>query len=80
MVRYSVGVPRVLPLLFETDEDGMVVVECPVLPGCYTQGETFDEAMRNIREVIELLREEPDVRKTLEEYSPREIGFHTVTV
>lgn len=27
---------------------------CPELEGCHTQGETFDEVMKNIKEAIEL--------------------------
>jgi len=27
--------------------------EVPVLPGCYSQGNTMEEAMRNIKEAIE---------------------------
>ena len=30
------------------------MVECPILRGCYTQGKTIDEALKNIHEVIEL--------------------------
>lgn len=36
------------------DETGGYVVEVPSLPGCYSQGETVDEAMTNIKEAIEL--------------------------
>jgi len=28
------------------------VVSCPSLPGCYTQGDTIDETLENIREAI----------------------------
>jgi predicted RNase H-like HicB family nuclease len=35
-------------------EDGYWVVECPSLPGCISQGKTKEEALRNIREAIEL--------------------------
>lgn len=42
------------PVFVERDEDGVYVVECPVLEGCYSQGKTLDEALRNIREVIAL--------------------------
>jgi len=38
----------------ERDEDGWIVVECPVLPGCVSQGRTMEEALANIREAIEL--------------------------
>jgi predicted RNase H-like HicB family nuclease len=47
-----------LPVVVEKDEDGFFVVECPILKGCYTQGETFDEALKNINEVIGMCLEE----------------------
>ena len=34
-------------------EDSYWVAECPSLPGCISQGETREEAIRNIREAIE---------------------------
>jgi len=46
-------------VLLEPDEEvGGYVVTCPTLPGCYSQGETIQEAMANIREAIELCLEE----------------------
>lgn len=39
---------------FLQDEDGYWVVECPSLPGCVTQGKTREEALRNIKEAIDL--------------------------
>jgi len=33
-------------------EDGMLVVECPALPGCISQGKTRKEAMKNIKDAI----------------------------
>ena len=54
-----IGTKKVqLPVLVEKDEDGFFVVECPILRGCYTQGKTIDEALKNIHEVIELCLEE----------------------
>ena len=35
-------------------EDGYWVVECPSLPGCISQGKTKEEALKNIKEAIEL--------------------------
>jgi len=69
-----------LPLVVERGDDGFYVVECPLLSGCYTQGKTLDEALRNIREVIELLLEEDEARAVLTEYRPTEISFHTITI
>jgi len=36
----------------EQDEDGFIVVSCPALPGCNSQGRTDEEAIANIREAI----------------------------
>ena len=35
------------------DETGMIVVECPSIPGCVSQGQTEEEAIANIREAIQ---------------------------
>ena len=35
-----------------TAEDGWIVVECPALPGCVSQGRDEKEALENIREAI----------------------------
>ncbi len=36
------------------DETGGYVVEVPSLPGCYSQGQTEEEALENIKEAIAL--------------------------
>ncbi len=41
-------------VILESDEKGGYVVICPSLPGCYSQGETVEEALKNIKEAIEL--------------------------
>jgi antitoxin HicB len=41
-------------VFLEPDEDGGYVVSCPSLPGCYSEGETIEDALANIREAIEL--------------------------
>lgn len=42
------------PVVIRPGEDGYFVVECPVLPGCLSQGRTEKEALENIREAIQL--------------------------
>ena len=69
-----------LPVIIEKDEDGFYVAECPVFSGCYTQGKTLDEALKNIKEVIDLVLEEKGNREILASYKPEEIGIHTVPV
>ncbi len=39
-------------ITLEQDEDGFIVVSCPALPGCHSQGRTEEEAIANIREAI----------------------------
>ena len=46
-----------LPVVLTPGEDGWIVVQCPVLPGCISQGRTRDEALTNVREAIELCLE-----------------------
>lgn len=37
-----------------TDEDGVWCAECPSLPGCFSNGETQDEARANIQDAIKV--------------------------
>ena len=69
-----------LPLFVEKDKDGFYVVECPVFEGCYSQGKTLDEALKNIREVISLILEEKKARDVLKSYRPKELSLHTITL
>jgi predicted RNase H-like HicB family nuclease len=39
-------------IVIEQDEDGIFVAECPVFPGCISQGRTRDEAIANIKDAI----------------------------
>ena len=42
----------VFHVTLEQSEDGWVVVECPALPGCVSQGKDEQEALENIKEAI----------------------------
>ncbi|MBC8522146.1 MAG: type II toxin-antitoxin system HicB family antitoxin [Methanomicrobia archaeon] len=52
-----------LPLIIEMDEDEYYIVSCPLFRGCHSYGETIDEALENIREVIEMCLEETKVKE-----------------
>lgn len=71
---------RNLPLFIQKGEDGFYVIECPLFNGCYTQGKTLDEALKNIKEVISLILEEKESRQALREYHPEEISLYTIRV
>lgn len=40
-----------------TQEEGRYVVFSPSIPGCHTEGDTYEEAQANIQEAIELCLE-----------------------
>jgi predicted RNase H-like HicB family nuclease len=44
-------------VVLEPSDEGGYTVYVPALPGCISEGDTVDEAMRNIREAIELYLE-----------------------
>ena len=54
-----------LPILIETDEDGIYIVSCPSFKGCHSYGKTIEEALKNIKEAMELC---------LEDSAPNEIN------
>jgi predicted RNase H-like HicB family nuclease len=66
-----------LPIVIEQDEDDFYIVSCPVFKGCHSYGKTIDEALENIREVIDMCIEE-EQEKTLE--MNRFVGFREMQV
>ncbi|MBI2076293.1 MAG: type II toxin-antitoxin system HicB family antitoxin [Candidatus Aenigmarchaeota archaeon] len=46
-----------LSVVIEKDKNGYYAY-CPELQGCYTQGETYEEAIKNIKDAIKLHLEE----------------------
>ncbi|MBU0668433.1 type II toxin-antitoxin system HicB family antitoxin [Patescibacteria group bacterium] len=49
-------------VIFTPQEEGGFTVEVPDLPGCISEGETLEEAEKNIHEAIELYLETLDER------------------
>ena len=52
-----------LPIIIEMDEDGYYIASCPLFKGCHSYGETIDETLKNIREVIDICLEEEGVKE-----------------
>lgn len=52
-------------VIFEPVEEGGYIASVPSIPGCMTQGETFEETVRNIKDAIkgcvEVLKEEGEI-------------------
>lgn len=45
-------------VILQRESDGGYVVSVPALPGCVSQGDSREEALRNIEEAIELYLED----------------------
>ncbi|MGC8931656.1 MAG: type II toxin-antitoxin system HicB family antitoxin [Dictyoglomus sp.] len=41
-------------IIVEQDEDGVYIASCPALKGCYSQGDTIEEAVENIKDAMRL--------------------------
>ena len=52
-------------VIVEQDEDGVFVASVPAVPGCFSQGKTYEEAVNNIKEALELAL---DVAEDIKEY------------
>lgn len=53
--------------IFQKEEEGGFSVWVPSLPGCTSQGETFEEAVENIKEAIALFLEDEDEQEIQQE-------------
>ena len=53
-MKNSIGYTMHFKVVLEEDEEvGGYVVSCPGLPGCFSQGDTMEEALENIKEAIQ---------------------------
>lgn len=66
--------------VFAQEEDGGYSVSVPALPGCFSQGDTFEEAQKNIRAAIRLYLKDDDTETTKYLRSPRQEIVTSVTV
>lgn len=41
-------------IVVERDEDGVYIASCPALQGCYSQGDTYEEAVENLKDAMSL--------------------------
>ncbi len=55
---YTISMSRSFPVILVPQSEGGFFVECPGLPGCYSQGETAEEALQNVQEAILLVIED----------------------
>ena len=48
--------------IVQQDEEGNYLAICPALQGCYAEGETAEEALRYLKDVIQLHVEDRQAR------------------
>jgi len=67
-----------LPIIIEQDEDGYYIVSCPSFKACHSYGETVQEALDNIEEVIEMCLDEQNEKslKNINQF----IGFRELEI
>jgi predicted RNase H-like HicB family nuclease len=71
---------HVFQVIIEQDETGYYVAECPVLRACYTQGETYEEVMENIKDVIALCLQDFKAKKKKIPIQAEIIGIQRVEI
>lgn len=54
ILRKRIDLPMEFDVFLEQDETGTWIAEVPSLPGVYTQGDTREEALRNVKDAIKL--------------------------
>ena len=64
-------------IVVEQDEDGVYISSCPVLQGCYSQGNTYKEAVENLKDAIHLHIE---ARREVGEPVPIEVAIDKVEI
>ena len=80
MSKQSAGLHHIghFPVMVQTAAEGGYWVRCPVLEGCYSQGDTIEEALANIREAISLCVEDLPGQQRKE--TADNISLHFVTI
>jgi predicted RNase H-like HicB family nuclease len=71
---------HVFQVIIEQDETGYYMAECPALRACYTQGETYEEVMENIKDVIALCLQDFKAKKKKIPIRAEIIGIQRVEI
>ncbi|MFH1565546.1 MAG: type II toxin-antitoxin system HicB family antitoxin [bacterium] len=69
---------QIFPVILQEDETGGYVVSNPAFDGCYSQGETVEEALENIKEATELCLE--DTQNHSENIKIKNVSLHLLNL
>lgn len=67
------------PVIFEPEEVG-VSVYVPDIPGCNTQGDSLEEALEMVQEVIGLMLEGKNRKNILRHQNPMKLNWMAVSL
>lgn len=68
-------------VLIEQDEEGIFVASVPTMQGCYTEGDTYEEAIKNIQDVLQLhLQARARVDTILDDAKTEFVGIKTISI
>lgn len=71
-------------VLIQRDEDGKYISSCPAIKGCHSQGDTYEEALENITEAMELCIEHLGAKNKMEfkelKYYPKFIATEEISL
>ena len=69
---------QTFPVIIQEDETGGYVVTNPAIDGCYSQGDTIEQSLKNIKEATELCLEE--TIKQHEKIKSKNISLHLINL
>ena len=68
-------------IIVEQDEDGVYVASVPSLQGCYSEGDTYEEAIKNVKDIIRLrLKEQKNTKRLPDDSHTEFVGVKNVTI
>ena len=69
---------QIFPVILEEDENGGYVKINPSFDGCYSQGETVEEALANIKEATELCQ--ADAKSNKDNVKIKDVNLHLISL
>ncbi len=69
---------QVFPVILQEDATGGYIVNNPAIDGCYSQGDSIEQALKNIKEATELCLEE--ITERHEKIKSKNISLHLINL
>jgi predicted RNase H-like HicB family nuclease len=71
------GIDMQYTIIIRKAPDGLFIAGCPLIPEAHAQGESYEECLANVKEVLEMCIE---YRKERNEEIPDEVGMDRITL